>query len=82
MEKFERIKYLVNYLNEMTEKYDAGTPEISDRQWDSLYFELKNLEDETGIVFCDSPTQNVHYSVVNSLTKVQHNHSMLSLAKI
>ena len=81
MEKFERIKYLVNYLNEMTEKYDAGTPEISDRQWDSLYFELKNLEDETGIVFCDSPTQNVHYSVVNSLTKVQHNHSMLSLAK-
>lgn len=81
MEKFERIKYLVNYLNEMTEKYDAGTPEISDRQWDSLYFELKNLEDETGIVFCDSPTQNIHYSVVNSLTKVQHNHSMLSLAK-
>ena len=31
MDEFERIKYLTDYLNQMTAKYDAGEPEISDK---------------------------------------------------
>ena len=81
MDEFERISYLTDYLNQMTVKYDEGNPEISDKEWDNLYFELKALEDKTGIVMVNSPTQNIHYEVVSHLRKVDHNHKMLSLAK-
>ena len=81
MDEFERISYLTDYLNQMTAKYDAGEPEISDKEWDTLYFELKALEDKTGIIMVNSPTQVISYEVVNSLNKVEHNHKMLSLAK-
>ena len=39
----ERIEFLVKYLNERTAEYDAGKPTISDSEWDTLYFELKDL---------------------------------------
>ena len=81
MDEFERISYLTDYLNQMTVKYDEGNPEISDKEWDNLYFELKALEEKTGIVMVNSPTQNIHYEVVSHLRKVDHNHKMLSLAK-
>lgn len=69
METLERIKYLVDFLNDATEKYDKGEPEISDKEWDTLYFELKQLEEESGIIMVDSPTQIVHYNVQNELEK-------------
>lgn len=81
MDEFERIKYLTDYLNQMTAKYDAGEPEISDKEWDNLYFELQSLEKKTGIVMVDSPTQIISYDVVSALSKVEHSHKMLSLAK-
>ena len=81
MDEFERIKYLTDYLNQMTAKYDAGEPEISDKEWDNLYFELQSLEKKTGIVMVDSPTQTISYDVVSALSKVEHSHKMLSLAK-
>ena len=84
MEKFNakaRVEYLVSELNRLTELYDNGTPEISDKEWDDLYFELAALEREYGYVLSNSPTQKVSYAVVNELTKVRHNHPMLSLDK-
>lgn len=84
MEKFDakaRVEYLVAELNRHTELYDKGTPEISDKEWDDMYFELVTLEYERGYVLPNSPTQRVNYTIVNELTKVQHNHSMLSLDK-
>lgn len=81
MDKEERIKYLVDYLNKTTKAYDEGKPEISDKEWDTLYFELMHLEQETGIILDNSPTQAISYEVVNSLNKVTHNHKMLSLDK-
>ena len=83
-EKFDakaRIEYLVAELNRHTELYDKGIPEISDRAWDDMYFELAALEHERGYVLPNSPTQNVRYTVVNELQKVKHNHPMLSLDK-
>ena len=84
MEKFDakaRVEYLVSELNRLTELYDKGTPEISDKEWDDMYFELVSLEHERGYILPNSPTQKVNYAVVNELTKVQHNHPMLSLDK-
>lgn len=77
----ERIEYLVKYLNERTVEYDNGKPTISDRDWDTLYFELKDLELMSGIVLPDSPTQIVYFNLVNELNKSTHNHKMLSLPK-
>ena len=76
-----KIKNLVVKLNYYTKLYDEGKPEISDKEWDNLYFQLVTLENEIGIYYEDSPTQNINYQVVNKLKKVQHNHPMLSLDK-
>lgn len=83
-EKFDakaRVEYLVLELNRLTELYDKGTPEISDKEWDDMYFELVTLERERKYILPNSPTQKVNYTVVNELQKVQHNHPMLSLDK-
>ena len=76
------LRQLINRLNYLTKKYDEGTPEVSDKEWDDLYYQLKALEEKTGIIYPDSPTQSISYQVVNSLPKVTHNHKMLSLDKV
>lgn len=75
------IRSLINKLNYYTDLYDKGISPISDEQWDNLYFQLKQLEDETGIIYPDSPTQKIHYEAVSKLNKIEHNHPMLSLDK-
>ena len=80
MEKWT-IRSLIDELNRLTVLYDAGQPEVSDKEWDDLYFELKQMEEETGIIYPDSPTQNIHFEKVSELKKVKHNHPMLSLDK-
>lgn len=79
--KIERIKELTEELNRLTELYDKGIPEISDKEWDDMYFELVNLERECNYIMPNSPTQRINYTVVNELQKVKHNHPMLSLDK-
>lgn len=76
-----RVEYLVTELNRHTELYDKGIPEISDKEWDDMYFELATLEHERGYILPNSPTQKVNYTAVNELQKVKHNHPMLSLDK-
>lgn len=77
----QNIKDLIWKLNRYTKNYDEGHPIISDKEWDELYFELQKMEEETGIIYPDSPTQSISYTVVDNLKKVEHNHPMLSLAK-
>jgi len=76
-----KIRELIDKLNYYTKLYDEGHPEISDYEWDKMYYELQDLENKNHIYFKDSPTQNIDYQVVNKLNKVQHNHPMLSLDK-
>jgi len=78
-----KAEYIANIekLNYYTEKYDAGTPEISDEAWDQLYFECQAFEEESGYVDPNSPTSTVQFSLQTSLKKVTHNHPMLSLDK-
>ena len=80
-EAYDLVKELVNKLNYYTKLYDEGRPEISDREWDDLYFDLVQKEQLLGIYLPESPTQRVNYEVKNELQKVTHNHPMLSLDK-
>lgn len=77
----QEIQSLVDRLNYLTKKYDEGIPEVSDKEWDNLYFQLVDAEKESGIILPDSPTQKVSYTIVSSLPKITHNHKMLSLDK-
>ncbi len=80
--KVERIKTLVEQLNHFRNQYyNHQTSEISDFEYDKLFDELSSLEKETGFVMTVSPTQTVGYEVKSELTKVKHNHPMLSLDK-
>ncbi len=81
-EKVERIKYLVEALNEASKAYYAQNREImSNREYDSLYEELQALEQETGVVLSNSPTVSVGYEAVEELPKERHESPMLSLDK-
>ena len=75
------MQELVDKLNYYTKLYDEGNPAISDKEWDDMYFQLQDMERMTGVYLPDSPTQKVNYQVINALTKVEHNHPMLSLDK-
>ena len=82
MDKLARIKELIDILNEASRAYYAEDVEImSNFEYDKLYDELVQLEEETGTVFANSPTQNVGYEVVSELPKEKHPSQMLSLNK-
>lgn len=78
-----RIKDLVELLNKASEKYYNGIESgITDKQWDTMFDELKKLEEETGIVLANSPTQKVgSLPILKGFTKVEHKNPMLSAGK-
>ena len=78
---FDTMRELVEKLNYYTKLYDEGHPEITDKEWDNMYFQLQELEKEFGVTLANSPTIKVDYFTLNQLKKVEHNHPMLSLAK-
>ena len=81
MDKLERIKQLIKELNNASYTYYNQVPIMPDYEWDKMYDELINLEEETGIVLSNSPTHIVGYLVADELKEVEHNHPMLSLNK-
>lgn len=81
-DKLSRIKELVSKLNEAAQAYYAEDREIiSNYDYDNMYEELESLEEETGVVFSDSPTIRVGYESVDTLPKERHESTMLSLGK-
>lgn len=78
----EEIKKLIGELNEAGEAYyNQGIEKMSNIEYDTKYDKLLALEKETGIVFSDSPTQNVGYETLSELPKERHEKKMLSLDK-
>lgn len=81
-DKFNRIKELVEKLNEAGKAYYQEDREImSNYEYDSLYDELSALEKETGVILSNSPTTHVGYEILSELPKEQHDSPMLSLDK-
>lgn len=82
MNKIEKIKELTKKLNAASEAYYKNDIEImSNFEYDRLYDELVELENETGITLNDSPTVKVGYETVQQLPKETHEKRMLSLDK-
>lgn len=72
-DKINRIKKLVPLLNNYCDAYyNYNESMISDKEYDELFDELKQLEEETGLVLSNSPTQNVGFEVKSNLNKVVH----------
>lgn len=72
----------VEELNKASESYyNTGQPIMSDAEFDNKLEELRQWEEETGIVLANSPTHNVGAIVLDNIKKVTHESPMLSLAK-
>ena len=80
--KMDRMHELIKVLNHARKVYEQGKDEVmSNFEYDKLYDELESIENELGVVMCDSPTQNIGYEVVSSLPKEKHPERIMSLAK-
>ena len=72
---------MISILNQASQAYYSGSPIMSDAQFDARLEDLKQLEEETGIVFANSPSINVGAKILSDLPETTHNHPMLSLDK-
>ena len=61
--------------------YNTGQSIMSDYEFDQKIEELRQWEEETGIVLANSPTQNVGATVLDNIKEVTHKTPMLSLEK-
>lgn len=76
-----QMRQLINRLNQASEAYYNGKQELmTDFEWDALFDQLKNLEEETGTVLPDSPTHKVSEDTITG-QKEEHEYPALSLAK-
>ena len=81
-QKQARMQELVKLLNKASKAYYQDAEEImSNYEYDKLYDELLQLENELGITLSNSPTVNVGYEILSELPKERHESPMLSLDK-
>lgn len=82
MDKISKMKELVEKISKASyEYYVLDNPTISDKEWDSLYDQLKALEAETGVVLDNSPTKKVGGDPLGKFEKVTHYRKLMSLDK-
>ena len=80
-EKIKQMQQLVDLLNRASDAYYNGRQELmTDYEWDAKFDELKRLEEETGQILEDSPTQKVSEDNTEG-QKEEHEFAALSLAK-
>lgn len=82
MKEKETMRELIKKLNEASSAYYNGEEIMDNHEWDRLYDQLKEMEEYTGIVYPNSPTQIVGAPVkVDELVSVQHEFAARSLDK-
>ena len=84
MNEIERnlMKGMVSILNEAANAYyNTGNPIMSDEMYDMRLEDLRQMEEETGFSFSNSPTHKVGASILTELNEVTHTSPMLSLDK-
>lgn len=82
-ESMQKMEELVRRLNETAYAYYVlDNPVISDMQWDRMYDELKQLEQESGIVLPDSPTQKVGGEPLKGFEEHRHITRLWSMDKV
>ena len=79
----QRIRELVDKLNEYSRAYYVmDAPKISDKEYDELFDSLLELEQQTGIVLPDSPTQRVGGDPLPWFEEHTHIQRLWSLDKV
>lgn len=79
----QRIRELVDKLNEYSKAYYVlDAPKISDKEYDELYDDLLRLEEQSGIILPDSPTQRVGGDPLPCFEPHTHIHRLWSLDKV
>ena len=84
IEMIARMEELIRQLNEASEAYYGGREEImTNYEWDAGFDELAKLEQESGMILPDSPTQAVSSAEEDNAggKKEEHEFPALSLAK-
>lgn len=80
-DKMILMRSLVEQLNQASDVYYNGKGELmTDYEWDAKFDQLKILEEETGEVLPDSPTNKVSEDTIVG-KKEEHEFAALSLAK-
>lgn len=75
------MRSLIDKMNQASDAYYNGHDELmTDYEWDALFDQLKQLEQETGIILPDSPTNRVSEDNITG-QKEEHEYPALSLAK-
>ncbi|WP_276880572.1 NAD-dependent DNA ligase LigA [Anaerococcus tetradius] len=78
----EEISQLIEKINELNyHYYTLDEPLVSDGEYDKLYDKLKKLENESGIVLDNSPTQIVGGQILDKFEKHYHLTKLLSQNK-
>ena len=68
MENIQRIQELVKELNVACDAYyNLNKPIMENREYNLLFDELYSLEQQSGIILSNSPTQRAGYKVVSNL---------------
>jgi len=81
VKRVEQLRRLINYHN--YRYYVLAQPEISDEEYDLLFRELQQLEQQyPELITPDSPTQRVGAPPAEGFAKVQHPKPMLSLGNV
>lgn len=78
----ERMTELINKIKELNyHYYTLDKPLVSDKEYDALYQELRDLEKETNTILDGSPTQEVGGQILEKFTKHEHLGRLYSLDK-
>lgn len=78
----EIMQNLIEKINKASYSYYVlDNPIISDKEWDKMYYELLDLEKETGIILPNSPSQKIGGEVLDGFKKITHTKKLMSLGK-
>ena len=77
----KRIQELIDKLNKASKAYYNGVSIMENIEWDSLFDELKLLENQYGIIYQNSPTQQPGFETIDKFKKKKLEYPMLSLDK-
>lgn len=82
-EKIELMKELIKKIDLYNyHYYTLDDPIVSDKEYDEIYYRLVDLENETGVVLPNSPTQRVGGEILDKFVKRRHEHRLYSLMKV
>lgn len=82
MDKREKIDKLIEKIENLNyHYYTLDEPLVSDGEYDQIYDELRKLEEETGYIRDDSPTQVVGGEILDKFEKHFHITKLLSQNK-